>query len=412
MDALRQVLLSDAEQEIVPEAVDFARSIDSELLRAMDREEIRYPREFVQEAARRNLLGLRFSKEWGGRGLSWPAEIAALEEIGVLGSALGCLYSLPSIVGEAIHTFGTDAQKAKYLRPILKGELYCAEALTEPRGGSDFFGATCTATKHGDTFVLQGQKRFVVGAEGADVFLVYARTGGPDAKPQEAISCFLVERDHGVKVEHLFGLLGSRGGGTGRISFPEIEVPAENLIGPLHGGGLVFNRMMVPERLTSAAGAIGGGRSALEVAARYSDKRKAFGQKIRRFEAVSFMVADSLSSLDAARALTIAAGRVADSGVDPRRLVSEAKKIATEASWAAVNNAMQILGGIGYTDVFPVERALRDMRLTMIWTGTNEIMNLLIQHEYFRELGKGGPPGRDVEPDANNPDGESEKDYG
>lgn len=412
MDPIRKALLSDTERQIHAEAVDFARSVDADLLRAMDREEVRYPREFVQEAAKRNLLGLRFSEKWGGRGMSWPAEIAAIEEVGVLGSALGCLYSLPSIVGQAIHSFGTDSQKEKYLRPILRAEIYCAEALTEPRGGSDFFGATCTATKHGDTFVLRGQKRFVVGAEGADVFLVYARTGGPDAPPEQAISCFLVERGYGVKVEHLFGLLGSRGGGTGRISFPEIEVPADNLVGPLHGGARVFNQMMVPERLTSAAGAIGGGRSALEVAARYSDKRKAFGQKIRRFEAVSFMIADSLSSLDAARALTLAAGRLADSSADPRRLVSEAKKVSTEAAWQAVNNAMQILGGIGYTDVFPVERALRDMRLTMIWTGTNEIMNLLIQHEYFREIGKSGPAGRDVEHDANNPDAEAEKDYG
>jgi len=412
MDQMLDVLLTPEERAVREEALEFARSIDPALLRAMDKDEVHYPGEFVQEAARRKLLGLRFPEQWGGRGMSWPTELAAIEEVGVLGSALGCLYSLPSIVGQAIHCFGTDAQKEKYLKPILEGKLFCAEALTEPRGGSDFFGATCRAEKQGEVYRLEGQKRFVVGAEGADVFLVYARTGGPDAKPHQSISAFLVERDHGVKVEHVFGLLGSRGGGTGRISFPQIEIPADNLVGPEHGGALVFSKMMVPERLTSAAGAIGGGRSALEVAARYSDKRKAFGKKIRRFEAVSFMIADALSALDAARALSVAAGRIADGDADPRRHVSEAKKVATEAAWLAVNNAMQVLGGIGYSDVFPVERALRDTRLTMIWTGTNEIMNLLIQHEYFKELLEHGPAGRDIEPDASNPDGESEKDYG
>ncbi|NOZ87643.1 MAG: acyl-CoA/acyl-ACP dehydrogenase [Deltaproteobacteria bacterium] len=408
---MQEFLLTEEEKKFKQESMEFAASVRPDLIRAMEKEEVKYPAEFVKEAASKGLLGSRFPKKWGGRGMSWAGEIAAIEEIGVLGSALGCLFSLPSIVGQALSDFGTDKQKEKYLKPILKGEIFCAEALTEPRGGSDFFGATCKAERHGDVYILDGQKRFVVGAEGADVFLVYARTAPPDVPGKNSISTFIVERDFGVKVEHLFGLLGARGGGTGRISFPRIEVPAENLVGPENSGAAAFNRMMVPERLTSAAGAIGSGRAALEVATRYSDKRKAFGRKIRRFEAVSFKVADAVTSLDAARALTLVAGRVADSGADPRRLVSEAKKAATEAAWSAVNNAMQVMGGIGYTDIFPVERLLRDLRLTMIWTGTNEIMSLLIQHEYFKELLDTGPVGRDVESDALNPDPDDEKVY-
>jgi hypothetical protein len=165
--------------------------------------------------------------------------------------------------------------------------------------------------------------------------------------------------------------------------------------------------MMIPERMTSAAGALGMARAALEVAARYSDRRKAFGQKIRRFEGVSFKVADSITQLDAARMLVYGAARTVDAappgGPDPRqtrRLVSEAKKFATDTAWQVVNHAMQIMGGIGYTDVYPIERLLRDTRLIMIWTGTNEIMSLIIEHEYYRELlaGEGGV--RDVEADA------------
>jgi acyl-CoA dehydrogenase len=180
----------------------------------------------------------------------------------------------------------------------------------------------------------------------------------------------------------------------------------------------VFYQMMIPERMTSAAGALGMARAALEVAARYSDQRKAFGQKIRRFQAVSFKVADSITQLDAARMLVYGAAREVDAappaGQDRRRcrrLVSEAKKFATDTAWLVVNHAMQILGGIGYTDVYPIERLLRDTRLIMIWTGTNEIMDLIIEHEYYREVLGARAATRDVEADAPEADLSDEKIY-
>jgi len=173
-------------------------------------------------------------------------------------------------------------------------------------------------------------------------------------------------------------------------------------------GGLIFNQMMIPERLTSAAGALGAW-GALEVAVRYSDKRTAFGRPIRRFQAVNFMVADAITQLDAARSLVYLAARSVDEGAaNCRRIVSEAKKFATDAAWEIVNKAMQIMGGIGYTDVYPIERAVRDIRLSQIWTGTNEIMSLLIQHEYYREVIEGGQGQRIFERDAMHAD-DSEK---
>lgn len=403
------VLWDDKTRALVEEVRSFVKDeVPADLLRRMDREEVRFAKEFIQAAARHNLLGLRFPPEYGGRGLPWTAEMAAVEEVGVLGTALGCNYVMPSIVGEGIHAFGTEEQKKKYLPAILKADLFSAEALTEPRGGSDFFGAACTATKDGNEFVLRGGKRFIVGGEGADVFFVYARTD-PDAPGHKALSAFLVERSERLRVEYLYGLMGTRGGGTARILFDDVRVPAGNLVGPFNGGALVFNRMMVPERLTSAAGALGGARAALEVAARYTQHRKAFGKKIRDFQGVSFRVAESVARTDAARALTYVAAKKADSGEDPRRLVSEAKKVATEAAWQTVNDAMQIMGGIGYTDVYPIERLLRDCRLPLIWTGTNEVMNLLIQHEYYKELLSRGPQGRDIEGDALSADQADEK---
>ena len=394
-------LLSDEQKKLRDEVRDFVKTVPRQLLLDMDAGVAPYPKQFLEEAGRRNLLGLRFPKEYGGRGLKWVDEIVALEEIGVLSTSLPCLYSLVSIVGEAVNTFGTPAQKEQWLRPVLEGRLAVAEALTEPRGGSDFFGAATTARRDGDSWTLNGQKRFIVGAEGADYFLVYARTQEA-APPHESISSFIVERGPAIEVQHVYGLMGMRGGGTGRVYFRNARVPAANIVGPEHGGALVFNQIMIPERMTSAAGAIGGARAALEIAARYADQRKAFGQKIRRFEGVSFKIADSLTKLDAARALVYAAAHAIDSGDDPgrvRRLVSEAKKFGTETGWAVVNDAMQVMGGIGYTNVYPIERILRDSRLLMIWTGTNEIMNLLIQHEYYKELGRPSQA-RNVEADA------------
>lgn len=410
-------MLTDEERALRKHMQDFVASVPRQLLLDMDADKVVYPREFVEEAGRRGLLGLRFAPQWGGAGLPWRSELLALEEVGVLGTALACLYSLVSIVGEAIHVFGTEAQKEKYLKPMISGQITVAEGLTEPRGGSDFFGATTRARREGDTFYISGQKRFVVGAEGADLFLIYAKVDGiPD--PKQAMSAFLVERDFGVQVHHVYGLMGTRGGGTGRIVFKDTPVPVSNVLGGEAGigqGTAVFHQMMIPERMTSAGGAIGMGRAALEIAARYADKRKAFGQKIRRFEGVNFKVAEGLTLLDAARALNYAVGQAIDNGTTSagkvRRLVSEAKKFSTEAAWEVVNHAMQILGGIGYTNVFPVERLLRDVRLITIWTGTNEIMNLVIQHEFYKEFLATPQGGRNVEADAENADAEEEKVY-
>ncbi len=401
-----EALLTASQQELREEVRSFVRSVPRQLILDMDADQMRYPRDFVRQAGRHNLLGLRFPAEYGGRGLRWEDEIVAIAEVGVLGTALACAYVMPSIVGEALTEFGTPQQKERWLAPLLTGEQVAAEALTEPRGGSDFFGTTTVARlgDGGDHYLLRGQKRFVVGAAEADFFLVYARTD-LEAAPHRGISAFIVERGPGVEVEYLYGLLGTRGGGTGRLVFHDARVPAENLIGQENGAAEVFYRMMIPERLTSAAGAIGMGQAALEVAARYSDRRRAFGEKIRRFQAVSFKVADSITLLDAARGLVHGAARSVDAGDDAarsRRLVSEAKKFATDATWQVVNHSMQILGGIGYTNVYPIERLLRDTRLIMIWTGTNEVMDLIIQHEYYKELLERSPTerGRDVEPDA------------
>jgi alkylation response protein AidB-like acyl-CoA dehydrogenase len=395
-----EVFLTEEQKKFKREVQDFVKWVPRQLILDMDADKVKFPDEFVREAGRRNLLGIRFPKKYGGRDLKWVDEILYIGEINKLGIPFACLCSVTSIVGEGINVFGTEAQKQKYLKPLIAGTQWAGEALTEPRGGSDFFGATTVARKKGNKYYLTGQKRFVVGSEGADFFLVFAVTN-PGAG-RDSISAFIVERDFGVEVRHVYGLMGSRGAGTGRLVFRDVPVPEENLLGKETDGSKIFYKLMVPERLLS--GGAGGSRAILEIAARYANKRQAFGQTIRNFEGVSFKIADCVTKIDAVSALAYAVAKTIDDGIGTpgyqRRLVSEVKRLATQTHWEVVNDAMQILGGIGYTNIFPVERALREARLAMIWTGSSEIMNLIIQHEYYKEILARGVDGRDIEADV------------
>ena len=410
-------LLTKEQRALRAEVRDLVRWVPRQMILDMDQDEIRFPTEFLREAGRRGLMGVRYPRRWGGRGMDWVATSMVMEEVGTLGYIFACVFGVGAeLVCDAIVLHGTDAQREKYVKPLLRGEIFAAECLTEPRGGSDFFGTTTVAEHRGGHFLLNGQKRFIVGAEAADYFLVYARTD-PDAKPHEGISCLIVDRGPGVETKYLYGLMGCRGGGTGRMVFRDVVVPEENVVGRLHGGAAVFDTMMVPERLGTAAMTIGAARPALEIATGYTLKRKAFGQPIHQYQGVSFQVAEAAMLLDAARAMVDVTSRAVVAGADQaavRRLVSETKKFVTEACQKAAHNAMQVMGGIGYTDVFPIERIVRDLRLASIWTGTNEVMSLIVASEWYREYRKAKAEGRtrDHEADAISADRLEEKDPG
>ena len=398
-------LLSQEQIKIRDEARALVQWVPRQMILDMDTDKIKFPKEFLQEAARRNLLGCRYPKKWGGREMDWVTTCMVMEEIGTLGYEFACVFGVGAeLVCDAIIKHGTDEQKEKYVKPLLAGNIFAAECLTEPRGGSDFFGATTKAEDKGDYFLLNGQKRFIVGAEGADFFLVYARTN-PEAKPQEAITCFIVDRTEGVEVKYLYGLMGCRGGGTGRIIFRNVKVPRENIVGKVQGAYDVFNTMMIPERLGTATMTIGAARPALDIATSYTSRRKAFGRAINQFEGVSFQIAEAVMLLDAARAAAYVTARAVDvnAGMDRiRRMVSQNKKFITESCQKAVHNAMQVMGGIAYTNVFPIERIYRDVRLASIWTGTSEVMAMITAHEWYREYfqEKAKRETRDYEQDA------------
>ena len=381
-------LLSKEALALRSEVRELVKWVPRDMILDMDRDRIQFPREFLQEAGRRNLMGCRYPARWGGRGLDWVTTAMIMEEVGTLGYIFACVFGVGAeLVCDAIVKHGTDLQREKYVKPLLRGELFAAECLTEPRGGSDFFGTTTTAARRGGDYILNGQKRFIVGAEGADYFLVYARTD-PDAEPHKALTCFIVDRGSGVETQYLYNLMGCRGGGAGRLVFRDVRVPAENIVGKLNGAYAVFNTMMIPERLGTAAMTVGAARPALEVATRYTSRRRAFGQVINQFQGVSFQVAEAAMLLDAARALVYTTCRSVDDGCPSRyirRQVSETKKFVTESCQKVAHHAMQVMGGIGYTDIFPVERILRDLRLASIWTGSNEVMAMIIANEWYRE---------------------------
>jgi butyryl-CoA dehydrogenase len=413
--AMYDFLLTEEQRRIRDEARDFVKWVPRQMILDMDTDAIKFPKEFLQEAGKRNLLGCRYPKKWGGRGMDWVTSCLLMEEVGTLGYELACVFGVGAeLVCDAVILHGTDEQKERFVKPLLRGERFAAECLTEPRGGSDFFGATTKAEDRGDHFLLNGQKRFIVGAEGADFFLVYARSN-PGAKPQDAISCLIVERGPGVETKYLYGLMGCRGGGTGRLVFKNVKVPKENVVGKIHRAYEVFNTMMIPERLGTAAMTIGSARAALDVATAYTTRRKAFGQVINQFQGVSFQVAEAATLLDACRAMANMTARAVDAGADMnliRRLVSESKKFITESCQKAVHNSMQVMGGIGYTNVFPVERIFRDIRLASIWTGTSEVMSLITAHEWYREhYERKGKHPRDYEADAAEAHAADEKVY-
>lgn len=384
-----EFLMTDEQKMLRDKARAFIKSVDRQYLLDMDTDTIRYPKEFIRKMAAEGLVGLRIPKKYGGHGYGWAEEVIVLEEIGVAGYILCCTSGVSGcLVPEAIMHSGTEEQKMKYLPKLASAELFAAECLTEPRGGSDFFGATTTAVEDGDYWVLNGQKRFIVGGEGADIFLVYAKTN-PEAGPKDSMTCFIVERDMGVKTEYQYGLMGCRGGGTARLVFDNVRVPKENVLGKVNKAYYTFYQMMIPERYGTAAMTIGAARPALEIATDYTMKRKAFGKTINRFQGVSFKIAEAAIKLDVCRSFIYTTAKAIDEGkCTPehiRRLCTESKKFVTEACWDVANLSMQCMGGIGYTDVYPIEKIVRDLRLATIWTGTSEVMANIVQHEWYTE---------------------------
>jgi hypothetical protein len=283
--------------------------------------------------------------------------------------------------------FGTEVQRKQYLSPVARGERVGALCITEPNVGSDVAGTQTRAERQGDSYVINGEKRFITNGPVADYLLVYTVTN-PKVDAKEGMTAFIVESKwSGFEVVEEYELLGMHGAHVGHLAFRNLEAPAENVLGEINKGFKVVMAGLDAERTILAAEMNGIARAAMEEAVHYSDERSQFRRKIREFEGVSFKIADMAMKLDAAQLLTLKAARLIDAGKPATKAAAIGKLFACESAIETATDALQVLGGIGYTRKRPVERYLRDARLMTIGGGTAEILRFLIQREVYREYG-------------------------
>jgi len=386
------VMLSQEEISFREEFKTFLGGLDLSFILTMDKEdEKEFPKDFVRALGQNHYLGIPLPKKVGGRGLSTVCAILAEEELGALAFPLGCAMGMSTYLCRAIHKYGNPDLWKRYIIPTMRADLICAEGITEPLKGSDIARLMTTAKRQGKNYIVSGEKRFQKGGIGADWFLTFARTD-PGVPPHKGITAFIAERKHGVQVVEQFNLMGWRGMGASHLLFKDVAVPEENRVGDEGQGFEILMYLLQTERLMEAATALGSARECLKIAVRYSDAREQFEKKIREFQGISFKIADMAASLDAGRLLCLRAAKVIDEEERrPNKEVAMAKFFSTEGAWNIIDQCLQILGGIGYTDYYPVERFLRDVRVSKIYTGTNEIMRELTQRGTYDELLKEKP---------------------
>ena len=366
-----QVLLRDtirelAQERIAPRAADIDRSGE-------------FPEDIRQLLAEHDVLALPYPPEHGGLGADLLTQCLAIEQIARACVTSSLILSVHALASLPLLLAGTDEQKARLIPNLASGKMLAAFALTEPEAGSDAIALRTRAIREGDGYHLSGTKRFITNGSVAGLITVFAVTD-PDAPRQKRISAFAVEVPaDGFKVARLEHKLGIRGSPTAELHFDGVRVPEGNLIGAEGQGWELAMATLDRSRPGIAAQAVGIAQGALDVAAQYARERKQFGQRIGEFQMVQAMLADMDSRTEAARQLTYkACTEVEARAHDATRWAAIAKLVAGDNAVAVANDAVQILGGYGYTEDYPVERMLRDAKITQIYEGTQQIQRLVI----------------------------------
>jgi alkylation response protein AidB-like acyl-CoA dehydrogenase len=376
--------LSPAQQAVQEKARILAQEVKEASAR-LDREG-RFPREILELWAREGLFGIALPAAYGGAGLDYVAYVLAQMELARAcpASAL-ILHVNHSLFGAGLVQFGTPAQKEQFLPPVARGEVYASFALTEPEAGSDPAGLKTAARRDGEAWVLNGRKNFVTSGSVAVYALVAALTD--PALGAKGISAFLVDLNApGVSRGPREDKLGLKGADSVSLIFDEARFRPDSLLGGENQGLKVMLALLDGARVGSAAIAVGLGRAVLAEALDYAKKRSQFGQPLAHFQATQLKLADLATGLEAAALLTMKAAWLKDRGLAYSGAAAMAKKFATDAAMAAALEGVQILGGYGYLNDFPMARWFRDAKAGQIYEGTNEIMQLIIA----RELLKGG----------------------
>jgi len=328
-------------------------------------------------------------REYGGGGRNSISETIVAEEVGAASWAVeGVRIPTSIFAGFPLHKFGTEEQRTKYLLPLMLGEKISGMGLTEPGAGSDISRMETSAVKQGDSWVINGEKRFIGNGSTADFLIVYAVTN-PDAPFRARITPFLVERDKPeFEVIKVFDHMGWRGTANAWFRLNNYEVSEADIVGDLNNGCRVVMEELDVERIIAAAAGVGIMRSAYEIAVRYSLEREQFGRKISEFEGVSFKLAEMYSKLELSRLLIWKAARQIDAGLSATKEAGLAKWYIGDACVDVSNTAFQVIGGIAYSKDYPIERFMRDSRILSVAGGTNEMQQFILAREILREAKK------------------------
>ena len=371
---------TDEQAMIRNAARDFA---DKELAAgAAERDEKeQFPSEEIKKMAELGFMGMMVPEEAGGAGMDTVSYVLALEEISRADASAGVIMSVNnSLVCWGLEKFGNDMQKEKYLKLLASGKRLGAFCLSEPEAGSDAVNQRTTAVRDGDIYLLNGTKNFITNGANADVLLVMATTD--KTKGAKGVSAFIVEKSlPGVIVSKKEHKLGIRSSDTAQITFQDCRVPKENVIKE-EGFGFKFAMMTLDGgRIGIASQAIGIARAALDASLKYVKERKAFDQYLREFQAIQFKLAEMHTNIEAAHLLTLSAALKKDRGEKFTKEAAMAKLFASKVAVDCALEAIQIHGGYGYLKDFPVERYLRDAKITEIYEGTSEIQRIVIARE-------------------------------
>lgn len=341
-------------------------------------EEERFPIETVEKMQKYGMMGIQFPKKYGGAGGDNASYIMLVEEVSKACATTGVVLSAhASLCAAPIYEFGTEEQKQKYLVPLASGKKLGAFGLTEPNAGTDAAGQQTKAVLNGDHYILNGSKIFITNASYADVFIVMAMTD--KSAGTKGISAFIVEKDfEGFSIGKKELKLGIRGSATCELIFDNVKVPKENLLGKEGKGFSIAMKTLDGGRIGIAAQALGIAQGAINETVKYVKERKQFGKSISKFQNTQFMLADMQTQTDAARLLVYKAAFNKDNGLPYSYEAAMAKLFASEAAMKITTQAVQLHGGYGYTREYPVERMMRDAKITEIYEGTSEVQRMVI----------------------------------
>ena len=380
-----QFTLTDEQRMIQETARDFA---DNEIAPVADRHnrESKFPLEIVKKMGQMGFLGMSVPDEYGGTGAGNLALVVALEEINRVCASTGVTMSVQnSLVNAPLLHWGSDEIKRKFLPKLASGEHLGAYALSEPGSGSDAAGLVTSAVKDGNDYVLTGTKNFITTGAEADVVLVLARTD--TSHKTRGITAFVVETGtKGFTVGKKEDKLGLRASSTVQLLLDEVRVPASHVLGEIGSGFKIAMHTLDGGRIGIAAQAVGIAQACLDASIKYAGEREAFDQPIGKFQAIQFKLANMATRLEAARLLVYNAARLKDEGKPHAKEAAMAKLFGSETANDAAREAVQIHGGAGYLEDFPVERYFRDARITEIYEGTSEIQRIVIARHVLKNL--------------------------